>query len=316
LHRPVDDVEAARSAMETFLPPTMRDWRKNRTSYLSGSSGSHSPNSSLNNITASNYALGDDSRSINSEAPTTPSSASVHPYALFNSSDRDIIPPVPEVPIEHQSSVSPLTRSSTLGTQRRRKLPLPPGPYTPNQPRPDQPWLQNRPQSASEPSTSGSSELGSTTLQLQLVSPSTTPPPSEPSRSSGSINRRALPQQRPPPQLPVPLPPKLMNELNNTREVSQTPNSSMDASSTEGESSTISYLETEHDQTQEPSQDISSITLNNTPGARETIYELPPPAYDAIDFSLPRQPVPDLPPSFQSFSLPHPEPPPEITELS
>lgn len=310
MHRPEDDVEAARAAMEAFLPDSMRNWRKHRSSYVS-SSHSHSPSDSMNHIPNTAW---DDSRSMISETGTTPSpAASSHPYSFWHMSTSNI-PPVPQVPAEHQNALSPLSRSATLGT-RRRQLPLPPGQLTPSPPQPriDQPWLQDRPNSTSEPSTStsGSSEMGSN-LQLRLVSPlSTTPPPAASefsTRSSGSINRRQLPQQRPPPQLPVPLAPKLMVEYFTSP--SQALPSHED-SHTEGGSSRIDLDESmEEDPAPEV---IAESSFDARPRIRDTIYELPPPAYDAIDFSMPRPPLPDLPPNFESYSLSH-RASPQLTE--
>jgi hypothetical protein len=281
MHRPVDDVEAARSTMESFLPESMRNWRKNRTSSLISSS----PSSSVHNLPAK---WPDDGRGTVSELGTisTPSPSTPHPYSISHVSNQDDIPPVPEIPVEHHTSIAPLTRSITLG--RRRELPKPPGQLMQG-PRSDQPWLHDRPHS--EPSTSGSSELEST---LQLVSPPTTPPPLD---SSGSINRRPLPIQRPPPQLPVPLPPKLMNELHRSRVTANMRNSisSIDEYPIE-EAGPSSQPEHEEGQEQGSTHDVTAF--NNIPGVRDSFYELPPPAYDAIDFSMPRPPLPDLPTTF------------------
>lgn len=153
-------------------------------------------------------------------------------------------------------------------------------------------------------------------MQLRLVSPlSTTPPPASVEfspRSSGSINRRQLPQQRAPPHLPVPLVPKLMGEYFTSPQVMP----SQEESPTEGGPSRAEgddYMQEEHNVA--PEQIAEETSYDQRPRARDTIYELPPPAYDAIDFSMPRPPLTDLPPNFQSFSISH-QPSPQLTESS
>lgn len=116
MHRPEEDVEAARTAMEAFLPDSMRNWRKYRSSYVS-SSHSHSPSDSILHIPGTNTGWGDDSRSMISDTGTTPSPAtSTHPYSFWQMNSSNI-PPVPQVPAEHQSALSPLSRSATLGSR-------------------------------------------------------------------------------------------------------------------------------------------------------------------------------------------------------
>lgn len=294
MHRPVEDVDAARSAMDAFLPESMRNWRKSRASYVP-SSHSHSPSDPV--TPGGNSLWGDDARSFISESAATPSSTTSHPYSAFWHNPEPV-PPVPQVPPELQSSTPPLSRSTTLG---RRRLPLPPGQLTPSpQARPDQPWLNNRPQSSSEPSTSGSSEMGSATFQLQLVSPaSTTPPLHEFSRSSGSINRRQLPQQRPAPQHSVPLPPKLRDEYRG-----EYPPQPLNSIPSQDEAEPGSSGRHDADGDDHVQEQERALDPENRQGERDTLYELPPPAYDAIDFSMPRPPLPGLPPNFQSFSIP------------
>jgi len=111
-----------------------------------------------------------------------------------------------------------------------------------------------------------------------------------------------LPQQRPAPQLPVPLPPKLRDEYQNGYSTPQPLNSIPSQDEAEPGSSALRDTDADdHAQEQEHPIEVSSFESGR--GVRDTIYELPPPAYDAIDFSMPRPALPGLPPNFQSFSI-------------
>lgn len=319
LDRRQRDVDGARSAMEAFLPPVLKDRGNGRGSYAS--SDSRSPGNSSENVSLSNNISGwtDDARSVNSEVPSTPSSAisQYHPYSFFHLAALDPdVPPVPEVPPEHQASVPSIPpRSSTLPhlpslgrlPTIRRRLPQPPGHSTPMTPaRTEQFW--------SLPSAHSTPNL---TLHADSPDSSLNPPPplpgppqhsryqhlrqtSETSRSSISTSRRQLPPQRQPPQLPIPIPPKLKDDLARSMSPSLAPSETMlsstsetpgpagetDASIHEGGGSAGGVgggqLQEFHRRFSEP---------DNRSTMRASVYELPPPAYDAIDFSLPRPPV-------------------------
>lgn len=313
LGRPQQEVDAARSAVEAFSPHVLRDGGNGRGSYAS--SDSRSPGNSSENVSSSNniFGLTDDARSVNSEVPSTPSStiSQYHPYSFFHLAIMDPdVPPVPEVPQEHQASVPPiLPRSSTLPPLPslgrlptvRRRLPLPPGHTTPTTPtRTERLW--------SLPSTHSTPNL---TLDADFPDSSVNPPPplptppqhsryqqhlrqtSETSRSSISTSRRQLPPQRQPPQLPMPITPKLRDDL--TRSSVAPPDDMLSSmSETSGpvgdsDSSIHGGGGVGGGQPQEFHRRFSEPDNRST--MRASVYELPPPAYDAIDFSLPRPPV-------------------------
>ena len=317
LRRPRQDVSAARSAMEAFPPHLLRDRGNGRGSYAS--SDSRSPGNSSENVSSSNNisSLTDDARSVSSEVPSTPSSAisQYHPYSFFHLAAMDPdVPPVPEVPQEHQASVPSIPpRSSTLPSLPslgrlptiRRRLPQPPGHPTPITPaRTEQLW--GLPSARSTPN-----------LALHVDSPdsSVNPPPplpappqhsryqphlrqtSEISRSSLSISRRQLPPQRQPPQLPIPIAPKLRDDLARSIPPSVTPSDSMLSPTSEtpgpADESGSSIREGGGAAEGGPPQEFHRrfSEPDNRSTMRASVYELPPPAYDAIDFSLPRPPV-------------------------
>lgn len=334
LHRPCQDVGAARSAMEAFLPPALRNRGSGRGSYIS--TESRSPTNSSENVSSSNNTtLTDDTRSINSEVPSTPSStiSQYHPYSFSHFAAMDPnVPPVPEVPPEHQASVpsipprsSTFPSLSTLGRTPtvRRRLPQPPGSVTPITPaRTEQPW--SLPSARSTPDLTLHAD--SPDSSMSTPPPLPTPPQhpqhqrqsSEPPRSSISINRRHLPPQRQPPQLPIPIPPKLREDL--ARSISPS------ATSSDGITSEVSVQADEpgssireggggaggigSNQPQEFHRRFSD--MDNPSTMRASVYELPPPAYDAIDFSLPRQPVLGGE-GYQSFSVNSRLPPEQIS---
>ena len=341
LHRPNQDVGAARSAMELFLPSALRNKRSGRGSYVS--TESHSPANSNENVSSSNHnsSLADDTRSIGSESPSTPSSAisQSHPYSFFHLAALDPdVPPVPEVPLEHQAYVPPiLPRSSMLPPLPtvgriptiRRRLPQPPGQTTPITPtRTEQPW--------GLPSTRSAPDLmlpaGSHDSSLGTPPPLPTPPQhpqhqqhprqtSALSRSSVSISRRQLPPQRQPPQLPIPIPPKLRDDLARSIPPSTTSSDGMLSSTSEnleqagGPGSSIHEgdggpVGVGSGQPQEFHRRFSDMDNQST--MRASTYELPPPAYDAIDFSLPRAPVLGGE-GYQSFSVNSRLPPEQIS---
>ena len=317
MHRPQQDVGAARLAMEAFLPPSLKNRGNGRGSYAS--SDSRSPENSSENVTLTinNANSTDDARSVNSEVPSTPSStiSQCHPYSFYHLAVLDPdVPPVPEVPPEHQASVPPIPpRSSTLPTAPslgrtptvRRRLPQPPAHPTPITPaRTEQPW--------GFPAAYSTPDL---TLYADSPDSSLGPPPlptpphhiryqhsrqtSDLSRSSMPINRRHLPPQRQPPQLPIPIPPKLRDDLARSISPTVAPSDRVLSSTSEtpgrGEEPGSSIHEGGgaggvgggspqdfHRRFSEP---------DNHAAMRASVYELPPPAYDAIDFSLPRPPV-------------------------
>ena len=338
LNRPGQDVGAARSAMEAFLPSalSLRCRRSGRGSYTSVESPS--PAGSSENISSlNNHHLADDARSFTSEMPSTPSSAisQYHPYSFFHSALDPDVPPVPEVPPEHQASVPPiLPRSTTLpplpslGRTHtvRRRLPQPPGQATPITPaQTEQLW--GFPGARSTPD-----------LTLSTDSPDSsigTPPPlptssqhsqhmrqtSEFSRTSMSLNRRQLPPQRQPPQLPIPIPPKLRDDLARSMPLpTASPDGTLSsASETSGQTgdpgSSLHEVggnvgDMGNNQTQEFRRRFSD--MDNQSIVRSSAYELPPPAYDAIDFSLPRPPVIGGE-GYQSFSVNSMLPPEQIS---
>ena len=54
----------------------------------------------------------------------------------------------------------------------------------------------------------------------------------------------------------------------------------------------------------------NGMYLDDVPGSRETMYEVPPPAYDAIDFSVQYvPPVPPIPAHLAVVNAPMPVPP-------
>ena len=252
IHRPGQDVSAARSAIDAFLPPALRNKRNGRGSYVS--TESCSPMDSNKNISSPHNisSLADDTRSITSEAPSTPSSTILqyHHYSFFHFAALDPdIPPVPEVPPEHQASVPPiLPRTPTLPTLPTlgrlptvwRRLPRPPVHATPITPAPtEQPWSRSSAHSTPEltlPADSPDSPMS-------IPTPLPTPPQrsrhlrwtGELSRSSASVNRRQLPPQRQPPQLLVPIPPKLIDDI--ARSISPSATSSDGVLSSTGDAS-------------------------------------------------------------------------------
>ncbi|KAF9792909.1 hypothetical protein BJ322DRAFT_85797 [Thelephora terrestris] len=325
--------------MEAFLPPSLRNRGGGRGSYAS--TDSRSPRNSSENVSSfvNNSNSTDDSRSLNSEVPSTPSStiSQHHPYSSFHLAVQDPdVPPVPEVPQEHQASVPPIPpRSSTLPPLPslgrlptvRRRLPLPPGHATPITPtRTEQIW-----------SLAGA--YSTPDLTLRADSPDTGfPPPlpnspqhfrhqqhsrqrSDVSRSLISISRRQLPPQRQPPHLPIPIPPKLRDDI--ARSISPSAASSdvilSSTSETPGQvGEPGSSLHTGADsagglgvgQPQEFHRRFSEP--DNHAAMRASVYEMPPPAYDAIDFSLPRPPVLGAS-GYQSFSVNSRLPPEQIS---
>lgn len=329
LHRPGQEISAAKSAMEAFLPPSLRNKRNGRGSYVS--TESRSPTNSNENVSSAN-TLADDTRSINSEVPSTPSStiSQYHPYSFSNWAVLDPdAPPVPEIPPEHLASVPPIPRSATVPSMLtlgriptvRRRLPLPPGQATPMTP------------SRAEHFWGPSSTQSTVDLHLPADSPDSsmsTPPPlptssqnpqhlrqtSEFSRSSMTINRR-IPPQRQPPQLPIPIPPKLRDDMrsmpSSTAPSDGMLSSTSDISGHAGDSGSSIHEGSSaggmgSGQPQEFRRRFSDI---DSQSIRASAYELPPPAYDAIDFSLPRPPVPGE--GYQSFSLNSRLPPEQIS---
>ena len=337
LHRPGQDVGAAKSAMEAFLPPALRNKRNGRGS--SASTDSRSPTNSSENVSGSNLHsfLTDDARSIDSEVPSTPSStiSQYHPYSFFRLAAPDPdVPPVPEVPPEHQASVPPVPpRSSTLPPLPtlgrtptiRRRLPQPPGQATPITPaQTEQLWglpgAQSTPDlrlPADSPNSSISvpSPLPATPQHQQHLRQG-----SDHSRSSISSGRRQLPPQRQPPQLPIPLPPKLRDDLARSIPPPTAPSDGMfSANETSREAGEPGSSIHEggggaggvgSGQPQGFLRRFSGIDDPST--MRTSLYELPPPAYDAIDFSLPRPPALGGE-GYQSFSVNSRLPPEQIS---
>lgn len=305
--------------MEAFLPPALKNRGDGRGSFVS--TDSRSPGGSSENVssTNANFNLTDDALSVSSEVPSTPSStiSQYHPYSsLFHhlaALDTDV-PPVPEVPQEHQASVPPIPpRSSTLPPLPtlgriptvRRRLPMPPGHATPTTPsRPEQLWSLPAAHSTPDLSLSSDSPDSSMWIPPPLPTPSQhhryqqhSRQTSEVSRSSISISRRQLPPQRQPPQLPIPIPPKLRSDLERRMSPSTaspdviSPSTTSEASGQADESGS-SIREgggVRGGQPQEFHRRFSEPDNHST--VRASVYELPPPAYDAIDFSLPRPPA-------------------------
>lgn len=323
--------------MEAFLPSvlSLRSRRGGRGSYTSIESPSPA-NSSENISSPNNHHLHDDARSINSEMVSTPSSAisQYHPYSFFHSALDPDVPPVPEVPPEHQASVPPiLPRSTTLpplpSLRRtptvRRRLPQPPGQATPITPaHSEQFW--GMPSARSTPDLTLSTD--SSDFSISSPQPLPTPPQhsqhtrqtSEFSRASMSLNRRQLPPQRQPPQLPIPIPPKLRDDLARTMPLpTACPDGTLSsASETSGQTGDPgSSIHEEggraggmgNGHTQEFHRRFNDV--DNQSIVRTSAYELPPPAYDAIDFSLPRPPV--IGEGYQSFSVNSMLPPEQIS---
>ena len=331
LQRPGQDIGASRSAMEPFLPSSLRNNRNGRGSYIS--TESRSPAGSNENVSSSN-TLTDDARSINSEVPSTPCStiSPYHPYSFshFSTLDPDV-PPVPEIPPEHLASVPPVPShsvvQSTLGRipTVRRRLPQPPGQMTPLTPvRAQQLWglssahsTPNLASSVDSPDSSMSAPLLLATPPQHSQHPRQT---SEFSRSSMSINRRHLPPQRQPPQLPIPIPPKLRDDLARSIPPSATPSDGMLSSTSEisgqagdTDSSIHEDGSVEGVGNGQPQEFLRRFSdMGDQSMIRASAYELPPPAYDAIDFSLPRSPVLDGE-GYQSFSLNSRLPPEQIS---
>ena len=334
LHRPVQDVSAAKSAMDAFLPPVLRNNRRGSCVCPK----SHSPAHSNENVSSSNHtsSLIDDTRSFTPEVPSTPSStiSQSHPYSFFHLAALDAdVPPVPEVPPEHQAYVPPiLPRSSTLPqppTLGRiptvRRLPQPPGRVTPITPaRTEQPW--SFPSAHSTPNLALFTD--SPDSSISIPPPLPTPPrhpqhqrqTSEFSRSSMSINRRQLPPQRQPPQLPIPIPPKLIDDLTKSLPPSVTPSDVTLSSTSEIPGQADDSGSSIHEggsvgglgggQPQDYHRRFSG--MDNPSVMRAPVYELPPPAYDAIDFSLPRSTVHGGE-GYQSFSVNSRLPPEQIS---
>lgn len=339
LHRPQQDVGAARSAMEAFLPPSLRGRGNGRGSYAS--TDSRSAGNSSENVSSSviNSNSADDSRSVTSEVPSTPSStvSQYHPYSFFHLAILDPdVPPVPEVPQEHQASVPSIPpRSSTLPPLPflgriptvRRRLPQPPGRTTPITPtRTEQIWGLPSAHSTPDLTLYADSPDSSTGLP-----PLPTPPQhlryqrhsrqtSDTSRAPISTNRRQLPPQRQPPHLPIPMPPKLRDDL--VRSISPVASSDemfSSASETPGQAGEPgSSIHAGGDgaggvgvaQPQEFHRRFSEPDNHAT--MRASVYDLPPPAYDAIDFSLSRPPVLGAS-SYQSFAVNSRLPPEQIS---
>ena len=306
------DPGAAKSAIEAFLPPALRNARNGRRSCVS--TESRSPANSNENVSSSNHntSLIDDARSFVSEVPSTPSStiSQSHPYSFYHLAALDPdVPPVPEVPPELQAYVPPiLPRSSMLpllptpgrSPTVRRRLPQPPTPVTPARTeQTEQPW-----------SLSGTHSTPNLTQDFPYSSSIPQPLPTPPqhlqhqrrmnefTRSSMSINRRQLPPQRQPPQLPIPIPPKLRDDLARSLPPSATSSGEMLSSTNETPGQVDDPGSTIHEgdnaeglrsgQPQEFHRRLSG--MDNPPTMRASVYELPPPAYDAIDFSLTRPP--------------------------
>ena len=323
--------------MEAFLPPSLR--RKRNVRGSSASTESRSPANSTENISISNTNsnLTDDARSITSEMPSTPTStvSQYHPYSCFYIAAPDPdVPPVPEVPPEHQSSVPPVPptppRSSTLpplptvgrNPTVRRRLPQPPGQVTPiTPPRTEHLWGLSRACSTPDltlPSDSLDSSISTPPIPARQQHQRQT---SEFSRSIMTFNRRQLPPQRQPPQLPMPLPPKLIDDL--TRSIPPS------AASSDGVLSSTS--DTPGDAGQPGSSirgggdsagGVGSVQAQefhrrfsetDSPSLmRASVYDMPPPAYDAIDFSIPRPPALGGE-GYQSFSVNSRLPPEQIS---
>ena len=332
LQRPGQDTGASRSAMEPFLPASLRNNRNGRGSYIS--TESRSPTGSNENVSSSN-TLTDDARSINSEVPSTPCStiSPYHPYSFshFSTLDPDV-PPVPEIPPEHLASVPPVpTRSavhpSTLGRipTVRRRLPQPPGQTTPMTPaRAEQLWgLSSAHSTPNLTSPTDSQDSSMSTPLLLTSSPQHSQhlrQTSEFSRSSMSINGRQLPPQRQPPQLPIPMPPKLREDLARSMPLSAAPSDGMLSSTSEisgqagdTDSSIHEDGSVEGVGNGQPQEFLRRYSdMGNQQIIRTSAYELPPPAYDAIDFSIPRPPVLGEE-GYQSFSLNSRLPPEQIS---
>ena len=331
LHRPSREVGAAKSAMEALLPPALRNRRNGRGPYVF--IDSRSPTDSNDGVSSSNnyHDLTDDTRSFVSEVPSTPSSAisQQHPYSFFQLAALDPdIPPVPEVPPEHQAFVPSIPPSSatlpslpSLGRNStvRRRLPQPPGQPAPMNPsQAEQFW--GLPSAHSTPDLVLSSDSPDSSMSIPASSQHSQHirQMSELSGSSVSINRRQLPPQRQPPQLPIPIPPKLRDDLTRSMPPSATSSDGLLSSTSETsgqmsepgspihEDDGTGGMESDHQEFHRRLSDINQFALQGS------TYELPPPAYDAIDFSIPHPPVLGGE-GYQSFSVNSRLPPEQIS---
>jgi hypothetical protein len=229
LHRPGQDVGAARSAMEAFLPPALRNRRNGRGSYVS--TESRSPANSNENVSTSNTTIlawqmihGVSVRKclrrhLRRYLSTTLILSSIWRlwilmYRLCRKFHRNINLPFLPSPSSTLPPLPTLGRTPTI----RRRLPQPPGQATPITPaRTEQLWgLSSAHPTPDLTLPTDSPDSSMSTPPPLPSSPTTVPAPTTNERvlaSSMSINRRQLPPQRQPPQLPIPIPPKLKDDL-------------------------------------------------------------------------------------------------------
>ncbi|KZT29129.1 hypothetical protein NEOLEDRAFT_1167149 [Neolentinus lepideus HHB14362 ss-1] len=213
----------------------------------------------------------------------------------------------------------PTPSISTVGTlgRQRRELPTPPVAFS--HPRPDQPWLHHSYSNQSlaspvyEPSVSATNVLSPistnapTTFSFEpqslhsatTGSPQSLNPPRLQLHRAHSITSMRSPVE---PSQEVSnannsLPPKLARERRRTRRPATAPMRNSTARPFEdGRSQLDMGHQDDPERLAATLRDLNMVTMRDmgmTPDEIDRIYDQPPPAYDAIDFSLPRlQPPP------------------------
>jgi hypothetical protein len=292
-----DGTRNRHSAPSSSSGSVIQRWRgalPSETSTVSSDSPTMSDNARPISPTTSTTTSSEGGRS---DYPGTPASIPERPFRY----DTDDAPPVPPVPVQYQQgwnalpassetsyagsiyapSIAPsVSAASSSSARPRRELPMPPGITG----RSDQPWLSHGHSSsmapvparvsmlsnstassssptASEYASSTSAHRGSFDTSRHPSSVHSPPQSGHPFAfvtSTGNLdvtNSRAYPPARPPPGGELPLPPKLAQEKQYqapTRTESVTP------------------------------RIRDSNFFGDVPGSRDTVFDLPPPAYDAI----------------------------------
>lgn len=217
--------------------------------------------------------------------PPTNSAAPSHTYLDPSYYDTNI-PPVPPIPAQYQagSSNSGSMPTSPSGLQRRRELPIPP--VLPQAISP--PWPRSRstpPDESLLPSSSGARDMQTFYNSAHSRSSSVV------STSGSFSSRRQLPLPPPqngPPSQPLPIPREKQALQFSPRSLPPTP-----APRGGINSSTQNDAHAQRRPTLKEADNLAAwmraLTRQPVTGLRESIYDLPPPAYESINFSHPAQ---------------------------
>lgn len=236
-----------------------------------------------------------------SDFPDTPASAPERPFP-FSSGHVPPVPPVPEWATAASAMPLSAAPSSSSSMSGRRQLPAPPtaAGVQPEQ----QPWLRHAPSFSSSSGSGGSRALPPHLRAVNTERPSTsdgfpssslgaidyarrgsydeagvTPTPTQHPYALASINGRATPppglaprtiptQRPPPPAAALPLPPKLAPEKQR-----YIPSSNVGSSRHSATPDAVTALGVRLRE---------AALLGDLPPGRESVFDMPPPAYDAI----------------------------------